>query len=800
MKYVQVNNSAQYPFPENDIDPKDKDMAWCMAYAKAAYYTFNFVYPKGVFSSNGGDYQKNRLYALGKQPITQYKKWNGIDTKTNNTWLSIDWTIRAIISGYRDKVISRLMKEDYSVVATAIDEEAKGKIDAIYNQLKAKLIVRQQMLQQNPQLASHPLISLQSGEPLDIEELEMRVTLGEQFNRSKDAELAIELGFYENKYVQFRKMIYEDLFDFGVAGYKEWLGDDNKAKFRRVNPENVIISYCKDSTFSDLVHAGEEIDVSLIELATLTDDKGNALFTKEELQEFAGSIAGKFGNPTTGGLGNSNKWLKPIDKFKCKVLDIYFYTYNDDTYTNRKDQNDNPVFRKEDYGRGSSNNQRYVRKRIQYVYKCKWIVGTDKCYDYGMCYDQKRASDIKQKAWTKLPYKFIATNFYEMKAQSMMDKLIPYADDYQLTCLKIQNFKNRAIPSGWWIDLDALENISLNKGGKNMEPKEVLQMLFETGTMLGRSKDAAGNPMSPNWKPMIPLENSIQNELMGFIQDMQNTIQIIEKMLGYNDITSGNPNPRTLVPGYEIANQDTSDALYPLAFAEEVLTEELAGDVLCRMKQGLLKGKLTGVAPYKGLGINTLRFIELDGDISSRDYGIELQKKSTEQEKAWILQQVNQDIANGLLDTSDAILVIETHNAKQAMQILAYRVKKAKEQQQNNAMQLNAQQGQQNQQSAQITAQSQQAIAQQEAQLKIQIAQIQAQTELQKEQIRAASNERIAAQSNSVKQSVGETAGQAKIISTALSGQSDIAKAHVAGLHQQQKQILSNAAPAPETD
>ena len=78
-----------------------------------------------------------------------------------------------------------------------------------------------------------------------------------------------------------------------------------------------------------------------------------------------------------------------------------------DTYTNRVDANGNLVFRKEKYGRGEENNIRYVRKRIQYVYQCKRVVGTDKCYDWGMCYDQPRSSDPKRKALTRLPYTFL---------------------------------------------------------------------------------------------------------------------------------------------------------------------------------------------------------------------------------------------------------------------------------------------------------------------------------------------------------------------------------------------------------
>jgi len=75
---------------------------------------------------------------------------------------------------------------------------------------------------------------------------------------------------------------------------------------------------------------------------------------------------------------------------------------------------------------------------------------------------------------------------------------------------------------------------------------------------------------------------------------------------------------------------------------------------------------------------------------------------------------------------------------------LAYKVRKAKELQQQNSMQLQAQQGQQNQQAAQITAQSQQQIFQQEAQLKIYLAKIAQETELKKKQMEVESQERIA--------------------------------------------------------
>lgn len=807
MIYQQLGGGSYYPYPNHDIAPERKGRDFCMQYAKAAYYDFAFVYPKGLFSNNGGDYDKYRLYGMGKQPITQYKKILGVDPMTDNTWLSVDWTPRPIVSGYRDKAISRLMKEDFGIVATPIDMLAKTEETEYYSDMKAKLAIRQLMLQQNPEMATHPMIALQSGEPLDLEELEMRVSLGEQFNRSKDAEMAIELGFYENNYKAFRRAIYEDLFDWGVAGKKDWLGDDNKAKFRRVDLRNVVSSMAKDGTFSDLVHAGEKIYVSLIELATIKDEEGNPMFTEDELTEFAGSIAGKFGNPNGLGMWNSLGLLKPYDKFKCEVLDIEFFTYNTYSYYNAKDENGNSDYRKAANGRGKKSDK-YSRKKIQYVYKCKWVVGTDKCYDWGMCYDQKRAVAKEKKAKTKLSYTFFAYNFHEMRAQGYMERLVPYIDDYQLTILKIQNWKNRCVPGGHWINLDALENVALNKGGKNMEPKELLQMYFETGVLVGRVLDAAGVPLPGNFQPVIPIENSLMSELAGLHSDLLNTVMTIERMTGYNDVTSGNPNPKTLVPGYEMANMSTNDALYPMAFAEEQISTILAEDVLCRMQQGLRKGGISGYAP--ALNSNSLRAIQLNPEIKLRDYGIELEKKTSDDQKMWLLQQMQQDIANGFLDTSDAVILVNTKNVKQAQAIWSYRVKRTKETlhaQKMQELQITSEGNVKNTMAAAQAKQQEQGMV---MQFELKKEEMRIMGELKKEEMRLQAQvqmkmlelqvkDKINTDMSDAKRDVASITAEAKVVSSNIDQQGKAISTDLAGQYSIEKQNIANKKPAPKS-
>jgi hypothetical protein len=796
MKYNEPKSGAIAPYPSHNIDPRVKQSdpkKFCMPYAKAAYNDWLSIV-KGVFASNGGDYEKFRMYAMGKQPNSPYRKMLGVDAETENTWLSVDWSIRSIVSPYRDKAISRCMAMERDIIATPIDMLARDEENEYFSELKAKILVRQLMQQQNPEMANHPMIALQKTDPSDLEELEMRVELNEQFVRSKDAEQAIALGFYENGYNNFRRSLYEDLFDYGVAGYKEWLGADNKAKFRKVNPDCVITSFCRKSDFTDMVHAGEVIDVPLVELATLCDDEGNKVFTEDQLHEFAGSIAGKFGNPTSVGKGTG--WFKPYDKFSCKVLDIEFYSYDDHVYRDTVDEMGNPDFRKADYGRGKQSDK-YKRKRIQVIYKCKWIVGTDHCYDFGLANDMKRENDPKKKAQTSLSFKFIAYNFYEMRAQGFMERLIPYLDEYQLTMLKIQNFKNRAVPSGWWIDLDGLENTALSKGGAAMKPNELLQMFFDTGVLVGRSRNAQGDPLFQNSQPVIPIANTAAAELAMFYQELVNIIMAIERLTGYNDATMGDPNPKTLTAGYELANQSTSDALNPLVFAEKWLSEQLAQDVLLRMKQGVKKGGVSGYAP--ALGGNTLKFMEISPDIALRDYGIMTEARADSEQKAWLYQMMAQDIANGWLDTSDAVLIINTFNVKQAQMIWSYRVKKAKERQHMQEMQKIELNNQGAQQAAQVAVQSKQQELMMQIQADLQKEQMRIQGEVMKERERLASEERrlamkiqadmaIGANSDAAKIQASEIQAEAKIESTIISSEGDL-----------EKQKLANQKPQPKS-
>src|SRR6266581_1783475 len=111
-------------YPPNDINPKDKDIKWGMQYSKAAWADWNYAVPRTCFYNAADRYEELRLYAQGKQPILKYRKQLSVDEQTNNTFLCVDWSVRPIIPKFRDIAISRLVQQEYNIVATPIDPHA----------------------------------------------------------------------------------------------------------------------------------------------------------------------------------------------------------------------------------------------------------------------------------------------------------------------------------------------------------------------------------------------------------------------------------------------------------------------------------------------------------------------------------------------------------------------------------------------------------------------------------------------------------------------------------------------------
>lgn len=701
-------------FPSHLIDPREKNREWVLQFAKAAWNSWNNDNPREIFYNSRYKYEVYKQYAMGNQSIGKYRPLMGIDEESRETWLNIDWTVIPIVPKFRRIALGKLSKVDYNIVATPVDAMANEEINDYFASARAKLMIREQAKKIDPSLLESPALALSPEEAKDLEELEIQMKYTFKHQMSIEAEQAIKLVLEQNEIEKMREKIREDIFDYGVGGYKEYIDSNGAIKIRTINPRNIIINHCKNKDFSDASYIGEVIEMTISDLKQMAGDS----FTAEEYQEIAKNVLGKYGNPREW-PSSLSIYNKGYDKFNIRVLDIEFFSVNEMVYEQRIDRRGNQVYARAKYEDRNKRKDKFERLAYKVSYKGKWIIDTNFIFDYGLCTDMKRAKSSLMD--TKLSYHLYAPEFFDMKAYGLMEQLIPIADAIQIAWYRLQNAINQSRPKGIMIEMGALEDIPLGAGGKKLSPMKVLDLYNKTGTLVYRKMDAQGRPT--NYKPIEELENGLGRDVMSYWQIIQNHIQMIRDITGMNEMTDGStPDPRTLTTVAKLAYEGTNNALAHIIGGEKKLLEALSNDIVLRIQDVAASGEVKGY--IRSLGGNTMSFFKMSSNVALYEFGIFLEDKPTDDQRAMLMQQVQAGQANGMLDIEDAIIIQNTDNLKVAQQLLAYKIKKRKEEEEEKAIRMQQMNAQTQQESAMAAEQAKQQTIQVEGQMKAQLIQL----------------------------------------------------------------------------
>ena len=701
-------------FPSHLIDPREKNREWVLQYIKAAWNSWNNDNPREIFYNSRYKYEVYKQYAMGNQSIGKYRPLMGIDEESRETWLNIDWTVIPIVPKFRRIALGKLSKVDYNIVATPIDALANEEVNDYFASARAKLMIREQAKKIDPSLLESPALALSPEEAKDLEELEIQMKYTFKHQMSIEAEQAIKLVLEQNEIEKMREKIREDIFDYGVGGYKEYIDSNGAIKIRTINPRNIIINHCKNKDFSDASYIGEVIEMTIADLKQMAGDS----FTAEEYQEIAKNVLGKYGNPREW-PSSLSIYNKGYDKFNIRVLDMEFFSVNEMVYEQRIDRRGNQIYARAKYEDRNKRKDKFERLAYKVSYKGKWIIDTNFIFDYGLCTDMKRAKSSLMD--TKLSYHLYAPEFFDMKAYGLMEQLIPIADAIQIAWYRLQNAINQSRPKGIMIEMGALEDIPLGAGGKKLSPMKVLDLYNKTGTLVYRKMDAQGR--ATNYKPIEELENGLGRDVMSYWQIIQNHIQMIRDITGMNEMTDGStPDPRTLTTVAKLAYEGTNNALAHIIGGEKKLLEALANDIVLRIQDVASSGEVKGYV--RSLGGNTMSFFRMSSNVALYEFGIFLEDRPTDDQRAMLMQQVQAGQANGMLDIEDAIIIQNTDNLKVAQQLLAYKIKKRKEEEEEKAIRMQQMNAQTQQESAMVAEQAKQQTMQVEGQMKAQLIQL----------------------------------------------------------------------------
>jgi len=692
-------------FPSHLIPNSQKNEAWIKKYIKACWKDFNDSYPDGFYNARDKHHEIS-LYMHGKQPISKYKKMLDPNKTASGdeSWFNIDWNVIPIIPKFRRIALGKLKKSTYNIVADAVDAEAQDDKDRYYSEVAAKILMRDTFQEQG---LDPKMLGLQDSDPADFEELEIQMEFGYKHQMAQEMEQAIDLILNLNKFKDIRERVIEDIHDFDIAGYKEYIDNAGKIKVKRVNPSNLITSYSTNKDFTDVQYCGE---IKEMTIADLKEAAGNQI-SEDEYKQIYDKAVGK----ESPSYQRNSSYSKNFDGERVKVLDIEFYSMNDIVLEERTNKRGNKVIGRVDKARKNTEKKKYRKTTYKVVYKGCWVIDTEAFFDCGLQTNMKRAKSNMTE--TSMSYHIISPNLYQMVSHSLGSQMISIADQIQMAWYKLQNVMLRARPRGIQIEIGALENVPLGKGGQAMKPLDVIDLYNQTGNLVYRALNDEGEVAGH--KPIQELNNGLGDEAARYFDIINRNIQLLRDILGFNEISDGStPDPRTLKGVASLAQESTNNALSYIGDAERNLTERLVNGIALRIGDLAKRGQISGYV--KALGKTSMEFFKASKDITLHEYGIFLQDKPDEYQKELLNKRIEQALGANQINIADSLYIEDIDNYKQQQKILAYRIKKNLKEQEEKSARDQERNAQVQMQSSQAAEQAKQQTIQMEHQMAMQ--------------------------------------------------------------------------------
>jgi len=719
---AELVSSVGVNFPDENINPKLKvEKPFLLQYARAAYSAYGDT-PFGSIGWRSRDkYEWVKTYARGQQTIDRYKRILLPDQDPTNNTLVVDWSVLPIVPKFRRVALGLLEKTDYEITINPIDPLASTELEEQIQQMKMKAQMRKsfEQLQQGQENAvMPPQIAAGEGEPEDLDSIQI-YEIGLRHKTAMEAEQAVQLTFTQNDYNGQRRQELQDLFDYGVAAFKDYR-DGDLVGFRRVDPRRLILSYCTYPDFRDLRYVGEIMEVPVAQLiqmsdGELTEDDIKLIYKLASTNQFRPSMP--VGNAYYGSY--SDFW----NRGKVEVLDLEIISTDELVREERVDRRGNVVFGKAGYEDYNNKKDKYKRKQVQGVYRVKWVIGTDICFDYGKQYDIKR--DPINMARAKSSYTISAVDFYDMKTFSRMEAIIPYADAIQLAYYRLQHELNTSVPKGFNINLAALEEVSLSGGGQAMKPSDIIDLYLQRGVLVSRSVSFDGRQVPP---AIQELQGGTGGAIAEYWNLINQNLDMIRQTLGLNELTdASSPNPKLLTTVANLAASGTNNALSDINYSDRYLAQSLSESIIIRVQDIIKSGDTQAYAD--SLGNGTVEMLKISPDITKYTFGIDIVDKPTAEEKSRLDELIKVALQQGQVDISDVIRLNNIQNIKQAEMFLAYKVRKNMEKKQQEALQMQQQNGQIQQQSAMAAEQAKQQTLQVEYQMKSELEKVKAEME-----------------------------------------------------------------------
>lgn len=734
--YKNNNNSSSFPDPLATSDIK-RGLDYGLKYAKAIYQQWGKIDKQdSVYGNRRKIFERNRRYANGTQDTAIYKSLlTSLDPNNGDgSMLNLDFTPVPILPKFVRIVVNKILSLSPYPNLEAIDPLSSSEKDKERRKLEMMIAAKQELAKIEEKTGVS--VGMKTKDiPETLEEAE--IFIGNNIKSSSEiaAQIATNLTLEWNDFndTTLRRCV-NDLAVLGMAVVKRTNDPSYGIKTDYIDPINFVHSFTEDPNFSDLVYAGNVRYIPLHELKRMAGDQ----FTEEQYKKIAQDAQKKYGYDAAKLNQSSYDRVNSVTKFgydeyMIEVLDFEFMSVDCEYYESKESRYGNIGFysKGENYKapQNSVFNRDVMKMENATLYGGSYILGTDFLFNYGKKHNiPKNIHDISR---TNLSYSACATNILDMMPKSMVDSCIGFADQLQLTHLKIQQAVAKAKPDGIIIDIEGLENVQLGKGGE-LQPLDLHDIYEQTGVFYYRSKNPEGGFQNP---PIREIGNSIRNinELIGLYNHY---LRMIRDATGINEVMdASSPKTDALVGVRQQALAAANNAIYDITNSSMVLYKKVCSDIV-KCIQVIHPDSILYRIYENAIGKENMSVLSSFRNLAMYNFGVRVVKEMEEAERQYLEQNIQIALSQKEIDLEDAIAVRQLKDINQAERLLIVRRKKRIAMNQQIAMQNSQQQAQIQQASAQATSQAKQQEMQMQAQLNAQEMQLKMQLEAQLEEVK----------------------------------------------------------------
>jgi len=650
------------------------------------------------FNTNYNNFRMRRLYARAEQPVQKYKDELAINGDLS--YLNLDWKPVPIIPKFVDIVVNGMDDKLYDIKAYAQDPESR-RVRSKYAKDILRDMQAKTFLTEIQNTLNLNMFNSEDPEelPENKDELDLHMQLSYKQASEIAAEEAINNTLAYNKYDLTKKRVIEDLVVLGIGAVKTNWNKAEGVTVEYVDPSRMVHSYSEDPNFEDLWYVGEVKPLSLAEckkqFPNLTDSE------LERLEQYQGNSSFLY------------NWNGRRDGNAIYILFFEYKTYSEQVFKIKKTATglEKSLEKPDTFNPESNDNFDKVSRSIETLYSGAKVLGYDMMLEWKLAENMTRPKSNLVKV--NMNYNICAPKLYQGRVESLVSRMMGFADMIQLTHLKIQQVISKVIPDGVYLDVDGLAEVDLGNG-TSYNAKEALNMYFQTGSILGRSMTTEGDP-NPG---RIPIQELVKSDGGGkvnsLIQTYQYYLQMIRDVTGLNEARDGSvPNSDSLVGLQKLAAANSNTATKHILNSYLYLTVKTCENVVLRTSDSI-EFALTEEALKNSISTWSVGQLADTSQIHMADFGIYFDLIPDEREKEQLEANIQAALSSGSINLEDAIDIRSINNLKLANQMIKLKRKKAAEAAQD-AQQANIQaQAQANAQASEAAAlaevQKQQAI------------------------------------------------------------------------------------------